>query len=69
MLFSFDRENQKWQLRVNLPTFEPGQHPGLLIGADGEDLVFGNDETGMIRLRWVHPPTTNAAPLSAALRE
>lgn len=52
----FDRNTQAWKLASNLTiTDENGRALGILLGADGDNLVFG-EGNGNIRLSWVRMP-------------
>lgn len=49
-----DRNTATWKaLDVDFP---PGERPGILLGAEGDDLVFSVASPGNIRLRWFRPP-------------
>ena len=49
-----ERNTAVWKpLDVDVP---PGERPGLLLGAEGDDLVFAVASPGNIRLRWWRPP-------------
>jgi len=49
-----DRNTAVWTpLDVDFP---PGERPGILLGAEGDDLVFSVASPGNIRMRWLRPP-------------
>ena len=50
----FDRMAQAWKTLGNM--FANAEDPGMLLGADGDDLVFGSWESGGLRLSWVGLP-------------
>jgi hypothetical protein len=53
----FDRMAQAWKTLGNM--FANAEDPrllGFLLGADGDDLVFGSKESGGLRLSWVGLP-------------
>lgn len=61
-LVVFDREDSSWRpLEDALPTNLRYTDAGLLIGADGRDLVFSMRPAGGIRLQWFQtaPSATN----------
>lgn len=52
----FDRDAQDWKRLDQVPaTDEDGSTLGILLGAEGDHLIFGKDSGG-IRLSWVRDP-------------